>query len=72
MEASAPPVIKFEKVDIGKAFFRKITLHLENIEEIIALAAQCRMKYVTKGNPEAPFEPRIHEGGARAGGGKES
>jgi len=52
VEVSASPVIKFEKVDIGKTFFTRITLHLEKTEEITALAVQCRIKYVTKGNVE--------------------
>ena len=52
MEISVPPVVKFEKVDIGKTFFTRVTLYLEKTEEITALAVQCRMKYVTKGNVE--------------------
>ncbi|KAF8420821.1 2',3'-cyclic-nucleotide 3'-phosphodiesterase [Tirmania nivea] len=52
VEISVPPVITFEKLDIGTTFFTRITLHLEKTEEITALAIQCRMKYVTKGNAE--------------------
>ena len=52
IEVSAPPVIKFEKLDIGKTFFTRITLYLEKTEEITALAVQCRMKYVTKGDEQ--------------------
>ncbi|RPB27861.1 2, 3 cyclic phosphodiesterase [Terfezia boudieri ATCC MYA-4762] len=52
IEVSAPPAIKFEKLNIGKTFFTRITLHLEKTEEIRALAIQCRMKYVTNGNAE--------------------
>ncbi|KAF8454246.1 cyclic phosphodiesterase-like protein-domain-containing protein [Terfezia claveryi] len=42
----------FEKLDIGKTFFTRVTLHLEKTQEIRALAIQCRMKYVTNGNAE--------------------